>query len=115
MQSLSDITHARVEVARCREMTALGAAMAAGYAAEVNVWGALCMPEDRAAAVYDPRAAADDRSARMFDWRRALRRSYGWTAEPGRARGRGGSSRWTVASIGAGAVLLLAGYFVWRK
>lgn len=112
MQSLANITHARVEVSKCREMTALGAAMAAGYAAEVNVWGALCMPEDRVTAVYDPRIAMDERSARVFDWGRALRRSYGWT-DPGRAQGRSGPY-WTVASIGAGAVLL-AGYFVWKK
>lgn len=113
MQTLSDLTHARVEAAGGHaEMAALGAAMAAGYAADVNVWAALCMPEDRAAAVYEPRITAGERAERTFDWKRAVRRAYGWM-DPDRP-GTCGGRFWTVVPVAVGALALIV-YFAHRK
>jgi len=108
MQYLSDITNSQIEVAKSKNTTALGAAMAAGYASEINVWNALCMPEDNSM-VYYPKLTVDERSTRMFDWKRAMRRSYGWidyTNKP--------NHFWAIVSITSG-VIFLAGYLFIKK
>lgn len=77
MQFLSDITNTKVEVAKFKYMTALGTAMAAGFASEINVWDALCMPEDCGSS-YTPKTTFNGRKKRIFDWKRAMGRSYDW-------------------------------------
>lgn len=76
MQSLADFINAKVEVAKCKEMTALGAAMVAGYAPGVNVWNAMCMPEDVSVANYKPTLKVDELNKRWFDWNRNVNRCY---------------------------------------
>lgn len=77
MQSVSNLTNTVVEVPKFSEVTALGAAMAAGYAAEINLWNVLCMPENKGIS-YHPKITADVRQKRVLNWKRALRSSYGW-------------------------------------
>lgn len=76
MQFLSDITHAQVEVTEFKGMAALGAAMAAGYAPEINVWNILSMADDMGIS-YVPKLSIDQRKVRIDDWKKASRKSYG--------------------------------------
>jgi glycerol kinase len=108
MQYLSDITNTEIEIAKFKNMAALGAAMAAGYAPEINVWNALCMPED-IGVIYHPKITAEERKNRIFDWKRALRRSYDWIDYNNRL-----NHFWTIVSITSG-VIFLGGYLLLKK
>jgi len=108
MQYLSDITNSQIEVAKYKNGVALGAAMAAGYAPEINVWNALCMPGDNGV-IYQPKMTVDERKIRMFDWRRALRRSYDWIDYNNRL-----DNFWLTVSITSGAIFL-GGYLILKK
>lgn len=107
MQSLADITNAHVEVAKCKEMTALGAAMAAGYAPEVNVWNAICMSEDNGAANYQPTLEPNELKKKLFDWKRVVNRSYNWVDTS-----RSYNTLWLTLGPIAGGLLLLGGYLL---
>lgn len=109
MQSLANITNTKIEVAMFKNMTALGAAMAAGYAAEINVWNALCMPDDNGV-YYISKITTDEQKTRIFDWRRAVKRSYDWVD----TKKKDFNYLWISAPIIAG-VLLLGVYLVLRK
>lgn len=86
----------------------------AGYAADVIVLPALCMPEDGAAAVREPRIAAGQRTDRTSGRKRAVRRAYDW-AEPDPDRpGTSGNRFWTILPAAVGALALIV-YFVYRK
>lgn len=77
MQSLSNITNARVEVATSDDMAELGVAMAAGYTADINVWNALCMSED-VGKTYMPEITVDEREEKINGWKKAVRSSFNW-------------------------------------
>lgn len=108
MQSLSDITNTRVEVATIDNMTELGTAMTAGYVAEINVWNALCMPEDNGK-LFAPKMTVDKRKAKINGWKKALRCSFDWVGFQKQT-----NYFWTVAPIVAG-ISLLGMYFVLKK
>ncbi|XP_001946651.2 glycerol kinase-like [Acyrthosiphon pisum] len=108
MQYLSDITNSQIEVAKYKNGVALGAAMAAGYAPEINVWNALCMPGDNGV-IYQPKMTVDERKIRLFDWRRALRRSYDWIDYNNSL-----DHFWLTVSITSG-VIFLGGYLILKK
>lgn len=108
MQHLSDTTNSQIEVAKFKNLTALGAAMAAGYASEINVWNALCMSED-SGFIYHPQISVDERKHRLFDWKRAMRRSYDWVDYGDKFH-----HFWVIASI-TSAVILLGGYLFLKK
>lgn len=76
MQSLADFTNAEVKVAKCKEMTALGAAMVAGYTPQVNVWKVMCMTEDFNFVNYTPTFEQDRLDKRMCDWKTAVAISH---------------------------------------
>lgn len=76
MQSLADFTNAEVKVTKCKEMTALGAAMVAGYAPGVDVWKVMCMAEDNSFVNYVPTLERDRLDKRMYDWKRAVAISH---------------------------------------
>ncbi|VVC29437.1 Carbohydrate kinase, FGGY, N-terminal,Carbohydrate kinase, FGGY, C- [Cinara cedri] len=88
MESLADFINAKVEVAMCKEMTALGAAMVAGYAPEVNVWNVMCMAEDVSIANYKPTLKPDELKKRWFDWNRNINRCYNLVDTIGRSEAR---------------------------
>lgn len=108
MQSVSNFTNTLVEVPKFTEMTALGAAMAAGYAVEINLWNALCMPEEKSISYY-PKITADERLKRMTNWTRAVRRSYDWLDFKKKS-----NHLWSIVSVVVG-VSLLGGYFLLKK
>jgi glycerol kinase len=106
MQSLSNITNARVEVATNNEMAELGVAMAAGYTAEINVWNALCMPED-VGKTYESKMKVDEREKRIYGWKKALRSSFNWIGFKKPA-----DYLWTVAPVATAGILLLGMYLI---
>lgn len=73
MQFLSNITNTNVEVAEFKDMTALGTAMAAGSAYEINVWHPLCMPEDHGSR-FTPKLDLEERKTRVCDWKNYMSR-----------------------------------------
>lgn len=107
MQFLADITNAQIEVARFKEMAALGAAMAAGYAPEINVWKALCMAED-IGFNYHSKITVDERKSRIFDWKRAVTRSFDWLDFKSRF-----NEFWLIVPIISG-IILLGAYIKWK-
>jgi len=106
MQHLSDITNSQIEVSKFKNGAALGAAMAAGYAPEINVWNALCMPEDNGV-IYHPKMTFDERKIKIFDWKRASRRSYDWVDYNNRL-----NHFWSIVSITSGVIFLGAYLFL---
>ncbi|XP_025193495.1 glycerol kinase-like [Melanaphis sacchari] len=107
MQHLSDITNSQIEISKLKNMTALGAAMAAGYAPEINVWNVFCMPEDNSA-IYHPKITVKERKSRIFDWKRALRRTYDWIDYKPK-----NNHFWEIASITCG--IIFVGAFLWTR
>lgn len=74
MQLQADTSGRRVEVARIRELSALGAAHLAGLSA--GVWDRTALVAlDRARDVYDPVEAAPSRRGRVSAWHAAVARS----------------------------------------
>ena len=79
MQILSDILGIQVTRPKMRETTALGAAIAAGYAIgrwqeytdldNVNVEGVTS---------FEPKIDTQQRDSKYKDWAKAIERSYGW-------------------------------------
>lgn len=112
MQFLSDITNTKVEVAKFKDMTALGTAMVAGFASEINVWNALFMSEDCGSS-YTPKCNLDDRRTRIFYWKRAIGRSYDW-AEFKHLIKKKLNYFWLTIPMISG-VLLLGGYLILKK
>lgn len=108
MQFLADITNTQIEVARFKEMAALGAAMAAGYASEINVWKAMCMTED-IGINYQSKITIDERKNRIFDWKRAVTRSFDWLDFKSKF-----NEFWLIVPILSGMILLGA-YLKWKK
>lgn len=79
MQIQADLLGIEVDRPLMRETTALGAAIAAGFA--VGVWKDYSElndinTEDRT--IFYPRISAEEREKRFAEWQRAVERSYGW-------------------------------------
>lgn len=109
MQSLADVVNANVEVANFKDMAALGTAMVAGHAREINVWKTLSVPDGKNIAAYSPKIDDDERSGRIFDWKRAVRRTYDSVDLK-----KTFNYSYLIVPIVSGA-LLMAGYFLLRK
>jgi glycerol kinase len=80
-QFQADVLGVTVRRAAIQETTALGAAYLAGLAE--GVWGS---PEQvnetwSADQSFEPAMKADERTARLAEWRRAVERSRGWATE----------------------------------
>lgn len=108
MQFLSDITNTHVEVANFKEMTALGAAMTAGYAAEINVWNILSMADDTGVS-YVPKLPINQRKIRIDNWKKALSKSYDWVDNKSEF-----NYNWVTIPI-IGGLLLFGGYWIFKK
>ena len=61
------------------ELTAWGAAVAAGLA--VGVWPHVSALQPSTTTVYQPAIAAPQRRALVHGWHKAVERSYGWVDE----------------------------------
>ncbi|KAJ6667586.1 hypothetical protein lerEdw1_016707 [Lerista edwardsae] len=84
MQLQADILGIPVVKPSMHEISALGAAMAAGAAEGVGVWS--LKPEDLTAVTYErfePRISSEERTRRYAKWKKAVQKSMGWmTTDP---------------------------------
>jgi glycerol kinase len=78
MQMQADLTGVPVVRSRTSESTALGAAYLAGLA--TRFWGdsAAIDAQWQEERTFTPRASADERDAKLAQWRRAVERAKGW-------------------------------------
>jgi glycerol kinase len=79
MQILSDILGIQVVRPRMRETTALGAAIAAGYA--IGRWSKYTDLDNVNAdgmTTFEPKIDTLKRDSKYKDWAKAIERSYGW-------------------------------------
>jgi len=110
MQSVANLTGTKIEVANFKHMTALGAAMAAGNASEINVWKPFCMPDETDVACYHPKMAADKRAGRIMDWTKAVLRSYDWVDYPKKF-----NKMYLGVPLVSAALLLIGGFILLKK
>ncbi|XP_066475282.1 glycerol kinase [Tiliqua scincoides] len=88
MQIQADILGIPVVKPSMHEISALGAAMAAGAAEGVGVWS--LNPEDLTAVTYErfePRISSEERARRYDKWKKAVQKSMGWTMTDPRKNG----------------------------
>jgi glycerol kinase len=84
MQIQADLLGIEVDRPLMRETTALGAAIAAGFA--VGVWKDLTELQNvniEGRTLFKSQITRDEREARFSEWQRAVERSYGWVEMDG--------------------------------